>query len=104
MYNYGGGYDNVTGVFTAPVDGTFLFTANICSYGNNYICFAIVVENTLMSSTLGYGVAGHPCFSLETIVLLQAGNKVWIQTTYSSNRVDQDGLRWNIFSGVLVHK
>lgn len=104
MYNYGGGYDNVSGTFTAPVDGTYLFTTNICSLDNNYICFAIVVENTLVSSSVGYSAGGSPCFSLEAIVLLQTGNKVWIQTTYSSNGVLQDNLRFNTFSGVFLNK
>ena len=45
LYNYGDGYNNSTGVFTAPFAGTNLFTGHLCS----------TVDGKYVSRTLGYG-------------------------------------------------
>jgi hypothetical protein len=37
VYSIGGGYDPNTRVFTAPINGHFVFFVNVQSYRSNYI-------------------------------------------------------------------
>lgn len=46
--NIGNGYDALTGVFTAPYSGTYLFVLNIMVNNNNYIQVAIDKSGTLL--------------------------------------------------------
>lgn len=101
-FNIGSGYDSNTGIFTTPVDGTYLFTARLCTNTKELINYAIVVDGSDVTRGVHYG-STHDCASFNTAVVLRTGNQVWVTCAFPGNQIFGDDYRWNIFSGVLLH-
>ncbi|XP_045170493.2 coadhesin-like isoform X2 [Mercenaria mercenaria] len=101
--NEGNGYDNNTGVFTAPRDGTYLFTIQMCLYGQNYFHWAIMANDAELKK--GYFGDGsyNKCYTADAVALLKAGDHVSVKSTTGSAKLLQDGDKWNTFTGVLLN-
>ena len=55
LQNSGGHYDRTTGIYTAPVDGTYEFIIHILSY-NDFDCIAYLVAGSLEAAySLNWG-------------------------------------------------
>ncbi|XP_052249644.1 uncharacterized protein LOC127857268 [Dreissena polymorpha] len=50
LYNFGSGYDSSSGVYTAPVHGTYLFTARLLSKSDGAAFFEINVNGHMHSN------------------------------------------------------
>jgi hypothetical protein len=82
VYNVGGGYDPNTVVFTAPVDGHFVFFVNVQSYGTNQIHTYLVLNGTVKITTMAYD-ANYSAGPNLAVLRLQKGDRVWPITTFS---------------------
>ncbi|WAQ99664.1 hypothetical protein MAR_024037 [Mya arenaria] len=105
VYNFRNGYDNGTGVFTVPVDGTYLFTMHLCSDVRKTVHYHLVVDDQAHLGGMHGSLDYNSCSSADVIVPLKTNSKVFVKSSYSGdvlyeNRSD----RRNIFSGVLLHK
>ncbi|WAR16614.1 hypothetical protein MAR_031208, partial [Mya arenaria] len=80
VFNHGNGYDVITGVFTCPLNGTYLFTSHLCSYGSKLFGFSLVVDDTAHTSGHVYGSSSSHCTSFDAIAILQVASRVWVQT------------------------
>lgn len=101
VYNSGSGYDNLTGKFTAPMDGTYLFTCLLCQYRSKSIHYGIVVDG--LDVNRGHFLSSQAvCSNFDAIVALNATQKVWIQS-FHPDQLIEDVWRWNMFSGVHLH-
>ncbi|KAL4222758.1 hypothetical protein ACF0H5_018799 [Mactra antiquata] len=102
MQNVGNGYNQSTGVFTAPVGGTYLFTFDFCSDGRQISYYAIVCEG--VDQSLGYAYDNNyaDCTSGDATLVLKTGQRVWVKSN-SYGHFYHDNVRWNVFSGVLIH-
>ncbi|XP_045170016.2 uncharacterized protein LOC123532613 [Mercenaria mercenaria] len=98
-------YDNRTGIFTAPVAGTYLFNVHLClADGSRYIYYAINVESTAVTNTLLHDSSERFCNSATAIVYLRKDDNVYIKVPgTSSNALREAGNEWNMFSGVLLN-
>lgn len=103
--NVGRGYDSSTGVFTAPVNGTYMFTTALCMNYQNELVSSIMVNGIQRSLTLFYGDADHSCHTADAVAVLKESHKVLVQVISGSGSVidHTDSYRWNTFSGVLVN-
>ncbi|XP_052763169.1 adiponectin-like [Mya arenaria] len=104
VFNHGNGYDVKTGVFTCPLNGTYLFTSHLCSNYNSFVCYSFVVDKIMHTSGRLYVKNDYHCTSIDVIAILKDASKVWVQS-YASSNFYQESTNWlNTFSGVLLHR
>ncbi|XP_046357295.2 uncharacterized protein LOC124135791 [Haliotis rufescens] len=99
--NNGGGYHATSGIFEAPVSGTYLFWANIMSYDRGALFIALIKEGVRLftgfsSRELQFGIA-----TLNYIVNVNKGEKIWF--TKPRETLNIYGNYFSNYGGVLLH-
>ena len=104
--NIGNGYSSSTGKFTAPVNGTFIFTVQLCVHTNSYANFGLVLDGTTLTYFYDYDHAYYTTSSTTVPLFLKRGQKVWVTLTYGScsRCLHEWSDCWNRFLGSLIHK
>ena len=101
--NIGNGYDQYTGVFSAPESGVYVFSTTIVTLGANsthYGVFKNRVQKTIMWVN---GFQNSYDSSSHTVILkLQKGDDVTIKHTESDKSVQGD--LHSMFSGFLLYQ
>ena len=108
--NVGNAYNAGTGVFQSPVNGTYLFSVQVCSYSNQPARVNLVVDSgdsKITAVTLYTPNGGNLGTSNTVVQYLREGQRVWTQSFYESgttNMIYHDVNHcWSQFSGVLVN-
>ncbi|XP_046563577.1 multimerin-2-like [Haliotis rubra] len=96
--NIGGGYHAATGIFEAPVSGTYLFWASILPY-NGHSVYAILYKEG-RSLGLAHASVGSAA-SLSYIVRLTRGQKAWFQNLKQTSIW---GFKHSTYGGTLIHQ
>jgi hypothetical protein len=106
LFNKGDAYSSQTGKFTATTNGTYLFTIALCVFHNKYLYVDIMVDGVSYSKTFIRDNDTDDCDTADTVVVLKAGQSVWVQSSASAsgNIIHHSSYIWNTFSGVLLHK
>ena len=107
LLNVGGDYDQKTGIFTVPVNGTYLFGAQVCTRQSKYGWFQIAVDavdNIILLVVDFDADTQHSSGSGMAVIHLTKGQTVWLQNRHSSTSLfDKENSCWNQFTGVLLH-
>ncbi|XP_060566369.1 heavy metal-binding protein HIP-like [Ruditapes philippinarum] len=113
LINEGKGYDSKSGVFTAPTNGLYHFTAHVCNTYALVIHYAIVKDGEWIARSQQFEQADENkhkyagCSSVSALTRMETGDQVWIMCTsgYSSStfQIHDDSHRRNSFIGVLLH-
>jgi len=101
----GHGYDNHTGVFTAPVDGFYLFHVHLVAGASYSFSFALQHNGNPVIYLNKYGnVAEHITASDSVIVKMKQNDQVKVASTTSSSGVygENNGSISTMFTGRLV--
>ncbi|KAL8602043.1 hypothetical protein ACOMHN_007313 [Nucella lapillus] len=98
--NEGGGYDGGTGVFTAPVTGTYLFLAYASPGdldGEKAAGLDIVLDGVIKGGVYSKGIS---CSTEHSVVKMTSGQKMWLRTGGDGEYTFGEG--WTQFSGMLL--
>lgn len=82
LTNIGGGYSNQDGVFTAPVDGSYVFFCKITHDSNrNDMIYQFILNGSVKTQTLAYGRSDHAYRTTSNLIVMQLirGDRVWIK-------------------------
>ncbi|KAK3106676.1 hypothetical protein FSP39_024948 [Pinctada imbricata] len=81
LTNSGNAYNNITGIFTCPAPGNYVFTWSTMSRSSSEYCYAYIYHNnTQLLMSHGYGGSYNEVASNTIVLLLSVGDMVWIQT------------------------
>ncbi|XP_053405010.1 C1q-related factor-like [Mercenaria mercenaria] len=106
LLNEGGAYDSSSGIFTAPVNGTYMFNVIFCVFAGKSLYIDIMVDDTKTAPVVFRNSANNACHSAVTVEVLTVGQRVGIQvlSTRTGNVIYHgSSTRWNTFSGTLLH-
>ena len=103
--NIGNYYSNQTGIFYAPVDGTYMFYVNILSEAGHFIETELVANSTFQLAEL-YSGGGkfHGAGSNLVVVHLAQGDQVWVRVHVAFSSDMAVHCCWSTFSGYLLRE
>ncbi|OWF56505.1 uncharacterized protein LOC110446775 [Mizuhopecten yessoensis] len=97
--NVGNGYSKMNGIFSAPVDGIYSFTAIVRSYMNSE-AHLIITKNGERIGNVYKGDQDRTA-TCTAVLVLNAGDHVYVQNTNASV-TDLFGFDYSSFSGFLI--
>lgn len=101
LTNVGGAYDKSTGIFTAPYRGIYTISCSLPPSTSNYVHLDIMKNGKTIS--IVYSASGTNPHSAQTLqLLLNKGDKIWIQNHNGNKASLHDHGSYNLFSGVLI--
>ncbi|XP_062598299.1 multimerin-2-like [Saccostrea cucullata] len=105
--NVGGGYNPNTGIFTAPLNGDYVFYVSIQSYGNDNsdLHVDIVFNGSIKVRALAYSYNSNDLYETGTNMVslrLQQGDTVWVKHHSGKGYYTHSDAPITTFSGFLI--
>ena len=103
LLNEGNGYNNNSGIFTAPVSGIYLLTVQTCSTSGSYHADSIMVQGKEIGRLFTQDKDLSVCNSGNAIAYMEANEQAYIKTKKRSGPLVSDEYRKNSFAGALLN-
>ncbi|XP_061195984.1 cerebellin-3-like [Saccostrea echinata] len=103
--NVGGGYNPTNGIFTAPVEGEYVFYVSIQSYNANNIYVDIVLNGTSKVRAMANSYNTNDRWETGTNLVtlrLQDGDMVWVRHHSGTGYHTHSDIPITTFSGFLI--
>ncbi|XP_060594093.1 thrombospondin-1-like isoform X2 [Ruditapes philippinarum] len=103
LFNEGGAYSSSTGKFTAPLNGPYSFSINICHTTGQHLYLKFMVESKVYSIVDFYDGYSAVCQSTDIDVYLHKGERVWITCVGGNTTISSENQNSRtFFSGALT--
>ncbi|CAC5374829.1 unnamed protein product [Mytilus coruscus] len=100
--NIGRGYDSMTGIFTSPRNGIYIFSCTIMVNGGGGVQFQLNKNDQLYTN--GYAAnSNYGAQTVNSLVELRTGDKVYIKHSAGTSQ-NVYGHYFSTFSGYLLSK
>ena len=99
--NKGQGYSSSSGKFTAPRDGTYVFTVTAVSFGSNSLFLDIVHDGVSKVRTYSSNSASWQTGTNLVVLELDRGDAVWVGRGGGQGHYSQS-VPWTTFSGFIL--
>ncbi|XP_060567988.1 complement C1q tumor necrosis factor-related protein 3-like [Ruditapes philippinarum] len=102
LNNEGNGYNRNSGMFRAPISGTYIFAFQIEHWDTKEITGQLMLENVLQSSAIINPGGKSTQATGHAVVTLLSGQYVWVQTT-GGKLYGSDTFYGTAFSGAFLY-
>lgn len=99
--NIGNGYNNCTGVFSAPTTGTYVFYASAVEHNKQNLQLDIVLNSVPKVRLMGYLSAAYQTGTNMVVLPLKRGDKVWVRHSYGTGYWTHN-VPLTTFSGFMI--
>ena len=99
--NKGQGYSSSSGKFTAPRDGTYVFTVVVVSYDYKYLTLDIVHDGVSKVGTYSPGSSSRQTGTNLVVLELDRGDAVWVKRSAGQSYYTHP-VPYTTFSGFLL--
>ena len=99
--NWGGAYRPTTGIFTAPYDGLYSISCTLMSHPSNHVHLEMM-KNSQRISIVFSNSKTYPQASQTLHLILNKGDRIWMQNHNEQNAIVYDWRVYNVFSGILI--
>ncbi|KAK7130456.1 hypothetical protein R3I93_019946 [Phoxinus phoxinus] len=100
--NIGNAYNPITGIFTAPLKGAYMFRVSVYGHGGETPASAYIIKNG-QRTVIAYDIQAQDRLnsSNEVVLILEVGDVVYVRLG-SGTRIHDNGNNHNTFSGFLL--
>ncbi|XP_051747884.1 uncharacterized protein LOC127511199 isoform X1 [Ctenopharyngodon idella] len=99
--NIGNAYNPITGIFTAPLKGAYMFRVSVFGVGPTVASASIVKNREHVVIARGDQAQGVLNSSNGVVLILEVGDVVYVRL-WSGTRIFDNGNNYNTFSGYLL--
>ena len=102
--NIGDGYNENTGIFCAPMAGTYVFNVNAYQHKNTKCVLNIVLNDESNNQAKGQFTNPEQTGTNMVLLILRKGDHVWVmqQHCYHSKDVEYSAVPLLTFSGFMI--